>query len=109
MALLPRPVPKLHFWTFIIEGKVYVIPVGGSLHEAPYGIGGSGSTYIYGYCDANYRPEMSRTEAEAFLTNALALAMARDGSSGGVIRLAVITSSDVERKVIRGEQLPKHW
>lgn len=37
---------------------------------------------------------------------ALALAMARDGSSGGVIRLAVITKEGVERLFIPGNELP---
>jgi 20S proteasome subunit beta 1 len=30
-------------------------------------VGGSGSSYIYGYVDANYRPDMTREEAEAFV------------------------------------------
>jgi 20S proteasome subunit beta 1 len=40
---------------------------------------------------------------------ALSLAMARDGSSGGVIRMCVITESGVERLFIPGDQLPKFW
>lgn len=50
-------------------GQVFSIPLGGSLHEQPYAIGGSGSTYIYGYCDAQYRDGMSCTESEQFVTN----------------------------------------
>lgn len=44
-----------------------------------------------------------------FLTcvpSALALAMVRDGSSGGVIRLAAITEEGVERTVLAGSDLP---
>jgi 20S proteasome subunit beta 1 len=37
---------------------------------------------------------------------ALALAMSRDGSSGGVIRMAVITKDGVERLFVPGNQLP---
>lgn len=37
---------------------------------------------------------------------ALALAMVRDGSSGGVIRLAAITEEGVERTVLAGSDLP---
>ena len=33
-------------------GQVFSVPIGGSLLERPYAIGGSGSTYIYGFCDA---------------------------------------------------------
>ena len=40
---------------------------------------------------------------------ALSLAMARDGSSGGVIRMCVITESGVERLFVPGNQLPKFW
>jgi len=35
--------------------------------------------------------------------------MARDGSSGGVIRMCVITESGVERLFVPGNQLPKFW
>ena len=40
---------------------------------------------------------------------ALALAMSRDGSSGGVIRMCVITEDKVERLFVPGDQLPKFW
>jgi 20S proteasome subunit beta 1 len=40
---------------------------------------------------------------------ALSLAMSRDGSSGGVIRLAIIDKDGVERKLIPGDKLPKTW
>jgi 20S proteasome subunit beta 1 len=35
--------------------------------------------------------------------------MARDGSSGGVIRMCVITEEGVERLFIPGNELPKFW
>lgn len=35
--------------------------------------------------------------------------MSRDGSSGGVIRMCVITESGVERLFVPGDQLPKFW
>lgn len=35
--------------------------------------------------------------------------MARDGSSGGVVRLAVITKPGVERHVVLGERLPRFY
>jgi hypothetical protein len=38
---------------------------------------------------------------------ALSLAMARDGSSGGVIRMAVITPGGVERKFFAGADIPR--
>ena len=42
-------------------------------------------------------------------SQALALAMSRDGSSGGVIRMCVITEDKVERLFVPGDQLPKFW
>ena len=51
--------------------------------ERPYAIGGSGSTYIYGFCDAYYREGMNKDQCLEFVRKALAHAMARDGSSGG--------------------------
>ncbi|KAI7871306.1 proteasome subunit beta type-6 [Spinellus fusiger] len=88
---------------------VYNVPLGGSLHRQPFAIGGSGSTYIYGYCDAKYHDNMTREQAIEFVKNSLSLAMSRDGSSGGVIRLAVITTEGVERLFVPGDQLPVHW
>lgn len=41
------------------------------------------------------------------LVSALSLAMERDGSSGGVIRLASISEEGVERRVLLGNQLPR--
>ena len=35
--------------------------------------------------------------------------MSRDGSSGGVIRMCVITEDGVERLFIPGNELPKFW
>ena len=40
---------------------------------------------------------------------ALALAMSRDGSSGGTIRMCVITEDSVERLFIPGNKLPTFW
>lgn len=88
-------------------GQVFTIPLGGSLVRQPMSIGGSGSGYIYGFCDATYRRGMSKAECKQFCIKAVALAMNRDGSSGGVIRLACIDKEGVEREVVHGEALPE--
>ncbi|OZJ04565.1 Proteasome subunit beta type-6 [Bifiguratus adelaidae] len=90
-------------------GTVYNIPLGGSLHQQPFAIGGSGSTYIYGYCDSVYKDDMTKEECIDFVKNSLALAMSRDGSSGGVIRMAIINEKGVERIFVDGNKLPVHW
>jgi 20S proteasome subunit beta 1 len=48
-------------------GTVYNIPLGGSLVRQPFAIGGSGSTYIFGYCDSTFRKGMTRKECEDFV------------------------------------------
>jgi 20S proteasome subunit beta 1 len=35
--------------------------------------------------------------------------MSRDGSSGGVIRMCVITEDGVERLFVPGDRLPRFW
>ena len=87
-------------------GRVFNVPLGGGLFEQPWAIGGSGSSYIYGYCDSTWREGMSKEETIEFVRNALSLAMRRDGSSGGTIRLAVITEGGVERHFVPGDKLP---
>ncbi len=37
------------------EGQVYGIPIGGTMSREKWAIDGSGSTYIWGFCDAAYR------------------------------------------------------
>lgn len=49
--------------------SVYSVPLGGSLHKKPFTIGGSGSTYIYGYCDSVFKDNMSKEEAIEFTKN----------------------------------------
>ncbi|XP_023020209.2 proteasome beta1 subunit [Leptinotarsa decemlineata] len=90
-------------------GQIYSIPIGGMCVRQAVSIGGSGSSYVYGYVDANFKPKMSKEECAKFVTNTLALAMSRDGSSGGVIRLGIITEAGIERRVILGDDLPKFY
>ncbi|KAK4688219.1 hypothetical protein P7C73_g1896, partial [Tremellales sp. Uapishka_1] len=68
-------------------GSVYNIPLGGGQFRQPWAIGGSGSTYVYGYCDATYQDGWNEAQTVEFVKNTLSLAMARDGSSGGCIRI----------------------
>ncbi|KAL2716752.1 proteasome subunit beta type-6 [Vespula squamosa] len=90
-------------------GQVYSIPLGGMCIRQPIAIGGSGSSYVYGYVDAHYKSNMTKDECVTLVQNTLTLAMSRDGSSGGVIRLGVITDKGIERKVIMGDKLPRFY
>ncbi|KAJ6509959.1 nucleophile aminohydrolase [Mycena vitilis] len=96
-------------WDKEVGPSVYNIPVGGGLFRQPWAIGGSGSTYVYGYCDATYKEGWGRDQTVEFVKNTLSLAMSRDGSSGGVIRMCVITEEGVERLFVPGNELPKFW
>ncbi|OKO94533.1 Proteasome subunit beta type-1 [Penicillium subrubescens] len=78
-------------------GQVYSIPLGGSLHKQSFAIGGSGSTYIYGYTDANWKENMTEAEGIDFVRNSLQEAIKWDGSSGGVIRMVVLTKKGAVR------------
>uniref|UniRef100_A0A803T046 Proteasome subunit beta type-9 n=1 Tax=Anolis carolinensis TaxID=28377 RepID=A0A803T046_ANOCA len=49
-------------------GQVYGT-LGGMLTRQPFAIGGSGSTYIYGYVDSAYKPGMDQVECRQFTKN----------------------------------------
>lgn len=85
-------------------GQVYSIPLGGSLHKQSFAIGGSGSTYIYGYTDAHWKEDMTEAEGIDFVKNSLQEAIKWDGSSGGVIRMAVLTAKGVVRHLYLPDQ-----
>lgn len=90
-------------------GSVYALPLGGTLLRCPFTIGGSGSAYIYGWCDDAFRDGMDQRECEAFCARAVSLAMARDGSSGGVIRMVIVTKDGIERKMLTGAEVEQHY
>lgn len=85
-------------------GQVYSIPLGGSLHKGSYAIGGSGSTYIYGYCDVHWKEGMTEEEGVNFVKEALSEAIKWDGSSGGVIRMVVLTAKGAQRHLYLPDQ-----
>lgn len=93
-------------WDPYLGGQVFEIPLGGTIMPQKFALGGSGSTYIYGLVDETYREGMSKSECKDFVKNAIAHAMARDGSSGGVIRLVVIDQGGIEKEVVLGDKLP---
>ncbi|KAH3686460.1 hypothetical protein WICPIJ_002566 [Wickerhamomyces pijperi] len=81
------------------KGEVYSIPLGGSVHKQPYAIAGSGSAFIYGWTAKNFKEEMSKEEVINFTKTALSQAIKWDGSSGGVIRIVILTAEGIERLV----------
>lgn len=49
-------------------GQIYSIPIGGMCVRQQVSIGGSGSSYIYGYVDANFKPGMTKEQCVDFVT-----------------------------------------
>lgn len=47
--------------------SIYEITLGGSMLKETVALGGSGSSYIYGYVDSNYNPDMSIEEGLEFV------------------------------------------
>eukprot|EP00238_Polyblepharides_amylifera_P014253 CAMPEP_0196583960 /NCGR_PEP_ID=MMETSP1081-20130531/45329_1 /TAXON_ID=36882 /ORGANISM="Pyramimonas amylifera, Strain CCMP720" /LENGTH=227 /DNA_ID=CAMNT_0041905007 /DNA_START=77 /DNA_END=760 /DNA_ORIENTATION=- len=86
--------------------SVFCLPQGGTLLKLPFTVGGSGSVYIAGWCDKNWKNNMTREECEAFVRKAVSLAMARDASSGGMIRTVTVTSTGAHRHLTRGHEVP---
>jgi 20S proteasome subunit beta 1 len=78
--------------------QIYAINQTGFKTEGNYAVSGSGSVFVAGFMDANYKPDMPKAAAKEFLKSCIALACYRDGSSGGCIRLVDITKDKVERE-----------
>ncbi|KAL8522203.1 hypothetical protein ACS0TY_012371 [Phlomoides rotata] len=93
-------------WDKYEGGKIYGIPLGGTILEQPFTIGGSGSSYLYGFFDQVWKEGMTQEEAENLVVKAVSLAIARDGASGGVVRTVTINKDGVTRKFYPGDTLP---
>ena len=89
-----------------LEGPcIYSVGFGGTTLKQNIAMSGSGSTYVFGYIDNNYKANMTKQEAKDFLRNAVALAMYRDNHSGGTIRMLDITKDGVTRDYIPFDQI----
>ncbi|BBG95365.1 N-terminal nucleophile aminohydrolases superfamily protein [Prunus dulcis] len=96
-------------WDKYEGGKIYGIPLGGTLLELPLPLEfatGSGSSYLYGFFDQAWKEGMTKDEAEQLVVKAVSLAIARDGASGGVVRTVVINSEGVTRNYYPADKLP---
>lgn len=90
-------------------GQVYCIPLGGMLKREPVAIGGSGSSYIYGFIDSTFRVGMSEDECIDFVLKAVTLALERDGSSGGGVRIGIIDKDGCRRRTYKNTELPAFY
>jgi len=93
-------------WDPVDGYSVYSIPLGGTCLKVPFALSGSGSSYIYGLVDSEYREDLTAQEARVLVKKAISHAMARDGSSGGIIRTVLVTQDGNDRDYTPGNQLP---
>jgi len=90
-------------------GQIFGITPGGSLWEEDnFCVSGSGSTILLGYLDDalhqaqenNFASELTEEEAIQLVTKLLRLSIARDGSSGGLVRLYVINENGLDERTV---------
>jgi len=78
--------------------QIYSVNQTGFQKEGDYAWSGSGSVFLHGFLDSNYKPGMSRAEIVELCKSCISLACYRDGSSGGCIRLCDITKDKVTKQ-----------
>ena len=88
-------------WDKLKGPQIYTVGLGGSVTRQEIALSGSGSAYVYGFCDTNFKKGMTRQEAKELVTKALSLAMYRDNSSGGIIRMVDISKDGYTRDVVK--------
>lgn len=67
LTTLPPLSQRIVMWPFPLP-QVYTVPMGGMIVRQPVSVGGSGSSYIYGFMDSNYKPGMTKEECLHFCT-----------------------------------------
>ena len=77
-------------------GHVYSLDAAGGAIPDKYTAGGSGSPYVFGVLEDNYRDDLTVDEGIDITVRAITAAMNRDSASGGMIDIAVITKDGFE-------------
>ena len=72
-------------------GYVYSLDAAGGAIPDKYTAGGSGSPYVFGVLEDNYKDDMTPDEGIDLAVRAITAAKNRDSASGGMISVAVIT------------------
>lgn len=54
-------------WDPYEGGQIYEIPLGGTVVQQKFAVGGSGSTYIFGLVDSVFRENMNKQECKDFV------------------------------------------
>jgi len=74
-----------------IGGHVYSLDAAGGAIPDKYTSAGSGSSYVFGVLEDNFKDDMSIEEGVDLAIKAISAAERRDSASGGMIDIAVIT------------------
>ncbi|VDL70454.1 unnamed protein product [Nippostrongylus brasiliensis] len=85
-------------------GQLYAIPIGGFVTRQKSTASGSGSTFVQGFLDNAWKPNLSKDECKAIVKQAVGLATFRDGSSGGVVRVATIDKTGTKLELFRPDK-----
>lgn len=66
-------------WDEQLGGQVYAIPIGGFTTRQRSTASGSGSTFVQGFLDSQWKPDLTLEECKAIVKQAVGLATFRDG------------------------------
>ena len=72
-------------------GHIYALDAAGGAIPDKYTSAGSGSPYVFGVLEDNYKDNLTTDEGVNIAIRAITAAMNRDSASGGMISVAVIT------------------
>lgn len=86
-------------------GHVYSLDAAGGAIPDKYTAAGSGSPYVFGVLEDNYRDHLTIDEGIDIAVRAITAAMERDSASGGMIDVAIITKEGF--KEIPEEEIKK--
>jgi proteasome beta subunit len=86
-------------------GHVYSLDAAGGAIPDKYTAAGSGSPYVFGVLEDNYRDDLTIDEGVDIAVRAITAAMERDSASGGMIDVAIITKEGF--KEIPEEEIKK--
>ncbi|CAI5448635.1 unnamed protein product [Caenorhabditis angaria] len=87
-----------------LGGQLYALPIGGFVTRQRSTASGSGSTFVQGFLDSKWRPDLTLEECKAIVKQAVGLAVFRDGSSGGVVRVATIDKTGTKLELFRPDK-----
>lgn len=87
-------------WDRKVGGQVYAVPATGVMTRQNCAVGGSGSSYILGYVDKEWRANMKKEECIEFIRTGLSLAMTRDYASGGNINIGILQVGKPLEKIL---------